>query len=1178
MYTRETGSLTLSETKLELTLQKDEVAEGTVEISARNDQEFVGYVYSSDYRMQCRRKKISGTRVMLSYQFDSSGMEYGDVMKGEICIVTGFGQYYLPFQAEVQKMTIQSSMGPVKNLFHFVNLAKTHWKEAVAVYYSDIFADILVGADRQYLAAYIGLSKYKYNEQNMDEFLISTNKKQRQTFRLTQEPASFDALSQDRRGEVVIEKDGWGYTYLRISILGDFIRVDKQVLTDEDFVGNRCNISYEILDEKLHDGQNYGRILVKNREENLAFDVTVTEGRRDKKESSCNKAERSLTLYMTQNYLNRRMDRMDREEWLSGCEEQVNQVTKQHTGSLLARLYQIHLLLIRERANEAKWILNRVADMLEQGQGDDAEYAYYLFLTSLYEKNAEAAHFTAKELHKLDKANPRDFRFLWLLLNLDEELKADSIRIYQELEAKFKRGARSPVMYLEAYRILESEPKQFCRIGSFEIEILRFAVKYHMLSEEMFRQIAYLSSKTRERERELLPILEYGYQVFGGEVILQAICSLLIQNACTDHKYFVYFQKAVEQGLRLTRMYEYYMLTMDPGSKRRLPKAVLMFFSYECHLDYARKAYVLVSACRQKEEIESVFDSFEKQIPDFIKEQIRNNRISEDLAYLYDHYLGSIEFDEDLAEHFVKMVFKHRIETGRDDIRNVVVVHPQLKEERVYPVTGREAHASVYTDGYCILLEDFENNRYVPKEKLQLDPLLLYKKLAYLLENFKLDHLGFWLYLCDDKKAYAMIDVENATAFTNLLLSPKVADYYKQQFCKRLLRYYFENDYMAELESVIGKLNFSNVAVQDRDDVVRYMVILRQYDMAYEFIMNYGFEHIAPKTLARICVHQLENTKGLSMRMLWLCYEVFKKGKAKSEILSYLAEYFDGTARQMKDVWMAAKEHNIDTVKLERRILSQLLFGDGYLAQKAEIFDSYVRHTKGVDDLMRAYVARCSYDFFVRDYITGEKLFDEILRFIHRKEPLVLVCKLALLKHFAGVKSSNGVISPEEKQMIIECLGELIDQKFFFSFFVEFKDWVPLLLPGMECSYVEYRSQPGCKVTIHYVIAEEGKSDSSYVKEPMREVYDGYYLKSFCLFFSQQLQYYITIEEDGAQSLVESGEMEKLDVTDMLKETRFSLLNDILVSNALQDQNTTRQLIYEYGEKVWMAEELLKLR
>lgn len=1176
-YTKEADTLIISESKLELILSKDEVQNGTVEITSQSGQEFTAYVYSSDYRMQLKRRRLAGSRVVLAYEFDASGMEYGDARKGEICIVTCFGQFFLPYEAQVIKKGLQSSLGPIKNLFHFVNLAKLHWEEAVSIFYSDAFADILVGADRQYLAAYIGLSRYKYNHQNMDEFLVLTNKKQMQTFSLKETETLLDVRTQTA-GAIRIERNGWGFTDLKISVMGEFIELERKSVTDADFAGDESILPFRIRTDKLHEGKNFGRILLKSREESLHFDLTVVQERSMGEGMDYARQLRRLEIMMMQNYLQYRSHKLDREQCLARCEDCVRSITKNYAGSMPARLYQAHLLLERERANEAKWILKHVADMLDMGQGTDYEYAYYLYLAMRCGTEEIDAEGSRKELGRLCRANPGDFRIQWLRMQSDAAFSTDTPASYQALEAQFRQGVNSPLMYLEAYELLKRDPRLFCRIDTFEIQILRFAVKYELLTEEMIKCAAGFSSRTKVREKDILPILEYGYRKFGGEELLKALCTVLIQHSCTDTHYFPYMQKAVELGMRLTRLYEYYMLTMDLKNSRPLPKPVLLFFSYECHLDYERKAYILASACRQKDELGDAFSSLESQIPAFMRQQILKGRMNDDLAFLYENYLGELDFDEKLAEHFVKLVFKYRIKIKREDIRNVIVVHEQLVEERVYPVTGREAYASVYTDESCILLEDTDHNRYVTKGRVHIDPLLLYKKLSYLLENYHLEHLGFMLYLCEDRKAYSMIDEKNAGAFTSLLLSDKVADGYKQQFGKRLLRYYYENDYMEQLGNLIKSLKYANVAPLDRDDVVRYMLLLAFDDLAYRFVMDYGFDQLSPKTLARICERRLSKAPDQSPQVLWLCYEVFKRGKAGEHTLAYLTEHFDGTIKQMKEIWLAAKEKGVPTVRIEERILTLLLFCDGYLAQKEEIFHSYVQHVQVVDDLMRAYIAKSCYDYFVRDYLTGEMLFSELTELIRQKEPLALVCKLAFVKYYAGVKADNGSISEPIRGILTEFLNELMEHRYFFSFFLVFKDWVPMMLPRMERSYIEYRCKPGAKVTIHYLIAKEGGEESDYVSEPMREMFDGYYSKSFCLFFSQQLQYYITVFADGTDSFVESGELEKLDVTDMQRETRFSLLNDILISKALQDQSTTEQLMREYAQEVFMTGQFFRIR
>lgn len=1176
-YTNEKGNLIFSTNKLEIVVQKDSVYEGHVEVSCQDGNVFKGYVYSSDYRMQCKDKVIRGGQAMLHYQFDASGMDIGETAKGEISVVTSFGQFFLPFQVEVPKMSIQSSMGSVKNLFHFVNLAKGNWKEAVHVFYSDSFQYILNGADRHYLPAYFGLSKYKYNEQNMDEFLILTKKKQRVHYSLVEEEIVFDNFLFRKKGEACVERDGWGYTRLELSAIGDFIVLLKEELVSEDFAGNRCMVPFEIREEALHEGNNYGKILCKSLHETLEISIKIVAGKRISKVHECEREKRGLILQMMDTYLQYRTDKMEQEIWISESEKIVEQMVKLHTGSILARLYQADILLKKDCANEAKWILTHVGNMFENGMGTDMEYAYYLFLTCEYGQDVHKEE-VLSELKKIRDANKSNFQIYYLLLQLCKEQQKDKADIYQEMEELFLRGANSPIMYHEAYCFLKEHPERFNKLGAFELQSLRLASKYQVLTEEMAVRMANLALRSKENYRVILSILEEGYRSFKNDEILRAICSLLIQNTCTNNQYFPYFELAVEKNLRITRLYEYYMFSIDMSKKIKLPRTVFLFFSYECHLDYERKAYLFSCACRQQKELGELFDTYKEQILDFIKEQILKLHINTELAFLYENYLGELSFDEELANHFVQMVFKYKIPVDKEGVRSIVVIHEQLKEERIYPVVDKQAYVSVYTQEFCILTEDEKNNRSVISNQLHLEPVLLYKKLLYLLEHFTIQHLGFFLYLCEDKKDYTVVNESNMDVFAALLLSDKVTDVYKQGISRRLLKYYFDHDYMSQLKEMIGTIRFSNIHADDQDDILVYMLSLGMHDEAYQFVLEFGIENITAKTLSKICVSQLEkNQSKRNGTLLWLCFEVFKKGKVWDNILLYLVDYFDGTLKQMKDIWVVAREKEMDTVKLERRILTQYLFCGGYLSKKDDIFYSYGERIEGVDELMHAYVAKACYDYFVKEHLVDEKLFAAILQFVHTKEPLPVVCKLAFVKYFSQIKKRNEKISLEEQHVIIEFLDELIQSKYFFSFFFAFKEWVPLMLTCADRTYVEFRTEPGCKVTIHYLIAMDGKNICDYKKIPMREMYDGYYSTSFCLFFSQQLQYYITKEMEGEESLVESGKVEKLDAVDIQKETRFSLLNDILVSTALQDRDTTMQLMKEYDEKVFTTETILKL-
>ena len=79
-YTNEKGNLVFSVPKLEVSVQKDSVYEGYVEVISQDEKTFKGYVYTSDYRMQCKYPMLSGKRATLHYRFDASKIEK-DVLK-----------------------------------------------------------------------------------------------------------------------------------------------------------------------------------------------------------------------------------------------------------------------------------------------------------------------------------------------------------------------------------------------------------------------------------------------------------------------------------------------------------------------------------------------------------------------------------------------------------------------------------------------------------------------------------------------------------------------------------------------------------------------------------------------------------------------------------------------------------------------------------------------------------------------------------------------------------------------------------------------------------------------------------------------------------------------------------------------------------------------------------------
>jgi hypothetical protein len=181
---------------------------------------------------------------------------------------------------------------------------------------------------------------------------------------------------------------------------------------------------------------------------------------------------------------------------------------------------------------------------------------------------------------------------------------------------------------------------------------------------------------------------------------------------------------------------------------------------------------------------------------------------------------------------------------------------------------------------------------------------------------------------------------------------------------------------------------------------------------------------------------------------------------------------------------------------------------------------------------------------------------------------------LAFLKYYA---ENAG----ERTERVMEAAGAflkaLLSEKIHLNMFREYDEYRDLLRDMEDKTIIEYRAHPAARARIHYVIMRENGDAGEYYSEYMREAYSGVYFKEFILFFGEQLQYYIMEETDGREELTESGTLQKNDFSDSAQESRFELINDMVISKSMQDYDTLDRLMEEYFKREYFNGELFKL-
>lgn len=1165
----EVGNIEFSCSRIEIELSTGSVYEGEFSILAGLDRPFNGKVTTSDHRMVCQNPEFDENEAVIQFSFDASFMQPGDVEKGFFYVVSNQGEGYLSYVVSIVHKVPDSSMGSIRNLFHFANLAKSDWDEALTLFYKKEFESVFTGVDHKYIDAYKGFSKYPGNEQNMEEFLLYINKKQVVTYTPNQYQYEFENVSQIQAEEIMITKNGWGYTFLRVETEGDFLSVENSFLAGENFLGNYCKPLFYIHPEGLHSGNNYGKIIFSNNYTSFEVKVCVKQKWGAPKSVRERRERQRRIVSLMEYYQAFRLKQISSATWLKETSRIVDKMLLSNETDTVARLFQAQLLITENRVNEAKWVLDRAEQLFIKNEESDRDlYAYYLYLTSLNSKEESYVNKVTDMISTMYEETPNDWYIAWFMLFLSENFSRNGYAKWVFLEEQFYKGSSSPLFYIEAFILMNTAPNILTKLDEFEVQVLAYGAKKKLISKSLMHQLHYLLEKNKGFDLLLYKILVVLYEMYGDNTTLTHICSMLIKGNLSDNEYFKWFELGVEKNLKITKLYEFYMLSVDKTNLMLLPKIILMYFNYNSNLDYQTNAYLYACVHKYADKIGELWNNYRPQIERFVLDQISKDHINKNLAYLYRNVFNERILTEEYASHMAEILFAHLITMDSKEMRYVVVKSLYAKEERFYPIQNGQAIVYLYGAEHTISFEDAYRNRYMSSVHYVTEKLLLPTKMAKQIAPFVNDCLGFDGYMIEISKDSGYIDEANLARYERVLWDEQLKDRYRQRIAVALLQYYYDKNCIDKMDELLEVIDGSNLDADLRNEVIRLLVLRDMNEEAYRWIKDYGVGSLDVKTLMKIVSRQIADKMVIKDPVLLnFAHICLKKGKYDSNILRYLVCYFEGVAKEMRDIWQAAEAFDVENGELCERCLEQVLYSGAYVSDLLSIYKSY---KKGyVDaDLEHSFLAQWSYDYFVKDRLISAYIFEQMAK-LRDSYSWLLVEKLAYVKFFSENAED---LTEETMQVAVSFIRELLSENIFLPFFMEFIEEVPELGIYTDKIFVEYKGAPNGKAVLHYMIELGDNEGGEYCTEEMRNIYGGVYCKEFVLFYGEVLQYYIMEEVDGKSQLTESNTVQRSDMAGNGDESRYSMLNDIAISKTMQDYETLNEMLEEYYKKNYLVD------
>ncbi len=116
----------------------------------------------------------------------------------------------------------------------------------------------------------------------------------------------------------------------------------------------------------------------------------------------------------------------------------------------------------------------------------------------------------------------------------------------------------------------------------------------------------------------------------------------------------------MEEELRITRLYEYYIETMSRNYQGTLPQVIRMYFAYNNTLSDGKKAFVYSNVIRNKSTDKNTYLSYKSAMKAFAWNKLSESRMNEDYAVLYQEFCMHPGEEKERAA-LAKVLFIHRL-------------------------------------------------------------------------------------------------------------------------------------------------------------------------------------------------------------------------------------------------------------------------------------------------------------------------------------------------------------------------------------------------------------------------------------------------------------------------------------------------------------------------------------
>lgn len=1146
----EQPKLFLKPEKVEETVGASAIYKNELYLASENTLYIKGLAYSSHPRVRVQTPAFGGLRNHIVYEVDTSWCENGDSIAGSFWLVTNSGEIEVPFLFHVEMASSVRVITTLRTVEDFAKVAQDDMDLALRLMEYQDFLEAPFLKDMHIRAIYQGLKGYGNRQNALEEFFLALGKKEPISLTVSASQKSYDFPQDVINDKIILKKNTWGYLYIELRADGDFIELAQKTVTQADFDEDRFDLRFKILPKKLHRGKNLGAIRLLTVRGDVVIPVEamggtaadITDRKNEVSKAAVCRYLRLREVYEAKIYEDAVI--------LHKIQKELDDIRGAIGNSLLLFLFQAENYLDSGRAESASLILDECREsILAMRDRQQDLYCFYQYLQYQTAKEAEKMEALSRLLERRISETVGNFYPLFLLLKLRPELYEDYRALYERLKLQYRENCHSPFLYITACRLLNEHPELLASMDRFEIHVLYYGAGRGMVQKALASRVAALASGAKFFHRLYYRAMAALYETYKTKEFLAAVCSLLIKGNNRREESFAWYEKAVEEEISLTRLYEYFLYSLPESYEKMLPKQVLLYFSYEhSQLDRDSRSALYKNVLTYLEPDSPLYRSYEREISKFAMDQLFQSRINGNLAVIYKHMLYKDVIDEQVAKVLPAILKSNRVVCMDAAMKYVVVINEVLTGEDAYPLYNGVAYVPVFFDESILLFQDAFGNRYMDVD-YTMEPALEEKELEDRCFMMAPEHPMLKMRACLLAMKKKRMSGADAALLEQIMEEMPLKPLYKEKVLGRLIACYRAQPDSREKHGTgrggeyLLRLDKKKLSRKERIEVCEALISQDYYKEAFQMVACFGAEGLNPKRLLKLCtkiiLQKLFDADDLLLALSW---QVFRAGKGEGVILDYLCDHYNGVSGDMYALLSQSVSENVETYDLEERLLAQLLFvnSDSYLD---EVFDLYASRKKTSEAIVKAYFTVKSVDYFLKEKTPGGKVFSYLEGAVFgspemRKVPEIYL--LALSKYYAGLE----VLNEEQAELCGRMMAPLLESGMVFSWFKNLAPYVELPGDVLNKEIIEYHGSTKARPVLMVRVLPD---EEEFSEEPLRMVYKGIYIRQKLLFEGEIMEYRIYEDAGDGERLMAEGSVTCNDVPAGDKSNRFSALNAMTV-------------------------------